>query len=132
MGGGGALDGGAQLLTVVEGPDHAGDVLAAFVALAGDQDGVSWFGPGDGGGDGRGAVLFDQYGAALVGGDLGGSGEAAAQPFERSSSRLSSNWLLFPIALLILGALLVPLTIVGLERWRSRKAQRAYEASRQL
>ena len=54
----------------------------------------------------------------------------AAQPYERSSSRLGSGWLIFPIVLLICGALFVPLTIVGLERWRSRKAQRAYEASR--
>ncbi len=60
------------------------------------------------------------------------SAGAAAQPYERSSSRLGSGWLIFPIVLLIFGALLVPLTIVGLERWRSRKAQRAYEASRQL
>lgn len=57
---------------------------------------------------------------------------AAAQPYERTSARLASGWLIFPILLLICGALLVPLTIVGLERWRSRKAQRAYEASRQL
>ena len=42
----------------------------------------------------------------------------------RASSRLSSSWLLFPIALLVLGAILVPLTILGLERWRSRKATR--------
>jgi hypothetical protein len=83
-----------------------------------------------GGSGGRGSTVRKSEGSPF---DLGGSGEAtAAQPFERSSSRLSSSWLLFPIALLILGALLVPLTIVGVERWRSRKAQRAYEASRQL
>ena len=82
-----------------------------------------------GGSGGRASTVRKSEGSPF---DLGGSGEASAQPFERSSSRLSSSWLLFPIALLILGALLVPLTIVGLERWRSRKAQRAYEASRQI
>jgi hypothetical protein len=60
------------------------------------------------------------------------SAGAAAQPQAEASTRLSSGWLLFPILLLLCGALLVPLTIVALERWRSRKAQRAYEASRQV
>ncbi len=60
------------------------------------------------------------------------SAGASGQSNDRTSSSLGSGWLIFPIVLLICGALLVPLTIVGLERWRSHRAQRAYEASRQI
>jgi len=76
-----------------------------------------------GGGGGRSSVRKSE-GSSF---DL--SAGATAQPYERSSSSLGSGWLILPILLLIFGALLVPLTIVGLERFRSRKAQRAYEAS---
>ena len=80
-----------------------------------------------GGGGGRSTVRKSE-GSPF---DLGGAAAAVAQPYE-SSTRLGSGWLIFPIVLLICGALLVPLGIFGVERWRSHKAQRAYEASRQL
>ncbi|MBA2333203.1 MAG: hypothetical protein H0V94_10490 [Actinobacteria bacterium] len=77
-----------------------------------------------GGGGGRNTVRKSE------GSPFDLSAGAAAQPYERTSSRLGSGWLIFPIVLLILGALLVPLGIVGLERRRSRRARRAYESSR--
>ena len=69
-----------------------------------------------GGGGGRSTVRKSE------GSPFDLSAGPAAQPFERTNSRLGSGWLIFPIVLLICGALLVPLAIVGLERWRSRKA----------
>ncbi|MDQ3102342.1 MAG: hypothetical protein M3Q53_00695 [Actinomycetota bacterium] len=77
-----------------------------------------------GGGGGRSSSVKRNEGSPF---DLGGS---IVAPTERAGTSLSSGWLLFPIVLLIFGALLVPLTVVGLERTRSRRAQRAYEASR--
>ena len=49
---------------------------------------------------------------------------------ERVSARLGVGWLLFPVVLLFAGALLVPLGILVVGRQRSRRAQRAYDASR--
>lgn len=49
---------------------------------------------------------------------------------ERVSARLGAGWLLFPVLLLFTGALLVPLGILLVGRQRSRRAQRAYDASR--
>ena len=82
----------------------------------------SWTPRGGGGGRSSGAVNRSQ-GSPF---DLGGT----IAPTERAGARLSSGWLLFPIVILIFGALLVPLAVVGLERARSRRAQRAYEAAR--
>ena len=47
---------------------------------------------------------------------------------ERASARLGAAWLLVPASLIGL-ALLVPATLVVVERIRSRRAQRAYDAS---
>jgi hypothetical protein len=49
---------------------------------------------------------------------------------EGYSARLGAGWLLFPVLLLLTGALVVPLGILVLGRQRSRRAQRAYDASR--
>jgi hypothetical protein len=46
-----------------------------------------------------------------------------------TKARLGTAWLLFPAALIALG-LLLPVAIVGGDRLRSRRAQRAYDASR--
>ena len=51
-------------------------------------------------------------------------------PTPRASTSLGTAWLLVP-ALLIALALLVPLTLVVLERVRLRRARRAHDASRQ-
>ena len=81
----------------------------------------SWT-PRGGGGGGSSSVRKSQGSPFDLGGTIAG-------PTERAGASLGSGWLLFPIVLLIVGALLVPLTVVGLERGRSRRAQRAYEAS---
>ena len=83
----------------------------------------SWTPRGGGGGRTSSAVRKSQGSPFDLGGTIAG-------PVQQSSEHLSSGWLLFPIVLLIFGALLVPLTVVGLERLRSRRARRAYEASR--
>src|SRR4051812_27289681 len=79
----GLLNGFAEHLAVVEGPDHPGDVLPLLVALARDQHGVAGARVGHGGGDGGGPVLEDRDLAALVGRDLGGAGEHGGQDRER-------------------------------------------------
>lgn len=48
----------------------------------------------------------------------------------RVSARLGAGWLVFPVVLLFAGALLLPVGILVFGRQRSRRAQRAYEASR--
>jgi hypothetical protein len=75
-----------------------------------------------GGGGSSNAVKKSQGSPFDLGGTIG-PGEAAA-------TSLSSSWLVFPIVLLIFGALLVPVTVVGLERFLARRAQRAYDAAR--
>ncbi|MBA2296616.1 MAG: hypothetical protein H0W14_01090 [Actinobacteria bacterium] len=49
---------------------------------------------------------------------------------ERVSARLGVGWLLLPVLLLFTGALLVPVGFLVLGRQQNRRAQRAYEASR--
>jgi hypothetical protein len=49
---------------------------------------------------------------------------------ERVSAKLGAGWLIFPVLLLFTGALVLPLGILVLGRQRSRRAQRAYDASR--
>jgi hypothetical protein len=51
-------------------------------------------------------------------------------PPASASTSLGAGWLLVPAGLILLG-LLVPATLVVLERVRARRAQRAYEASRE-
>jgi hypothetical protein len=82
----------------------------------------SWTPRGGGGGRSSSSVNRTQ-GSPF---DLGGT----IAPTEPTASRLGSGWLVFPIVLLIVGALLVPLSVVGLERFRSRRAQRAHDAAR--
>ena len=82
----------------------------------------SWT-PRGGGGGGASSAVNKSQGSPF---DLGGT----IAPGEPASTSLSSSWLVFPIVLLIFGALLVPLTVVGVERFRSRRAQRAYDAAR--
>jgi hypothetical protein len=82
----------------------------------------SWTPRGGGGGRSSSTVNRTQ-GSPL---DLGGT----IVPTESASSSLSSGWLIFPIVLLIFGAVLVPVSVIGLERVRSRRAQRAYDATR--
>lgn len=76
-----------------------------------------------GGGGSRSSAVSKTQGSPF---DLGGT----IAPAEPAGVRLGSGWLMFPIVLLIFGALLVPLSVVVLERFRSRRAQRAYNASR--
>jgi hypothetical protein len=76
-----------------------------------------------GGGGGRSSAVNKSQGSPF---DLGGT----IAPNESAATSLSSGWLVLPIVLLICGALLVPLTVVGVERFRSRRAQRAYDAAR--
>lgn len=71
------------------------------------------------GGGGSAAVRKDQ-----------GSPFALGAAAESSTTRLGTGWLVFPLLLLIVGALILPLGVIGFERYRSRQAQRAYEASR--
>ena len=52
-------------------------------------------------------------------------------PQASASTRLGIGWLLLPAGLIAL-ALVVPATLVVVERIRSRRAQRAYERSRQV
>lgn len=77
----------------------------------------SWTPRGGSGGTGR--VRKDQ-----------GSPFALGASAESSATRLGAGWLVFPLLLLIVGALILPLGVIGFERYRSRQAQRAYEASR--
>ncbi len=72
-----------------------------------------------GGSGGSGTVRKDQ-----------GSPFALGAAVESSATRLGAGWLVVPLVILILGALLLPLGVIGFERHRSRQAQRAYEASR--
>jgi hypothetical protein len=76
-----------------------------------------------GGGGGRSSAVNKSQGSPF---DLGGT----IAPAGPAATSLSSGWLILPIVLLICGALLVPLTVVGVERFRSRRAQRAYDAAR--
>ncbi len=72
-----------------------------------------------GGSGGSGTVRKDQ-----------GSPFALGAAVESTTARLGAGWLVFPLLILIFGALILPLGVIGFERHRSRRAQRAYEASR--